>query len=230
MIWATVSSQSCFCWLYRASPSLATKNIINLISVLTIWWCQCVVLSMCSLLLCCWKRAFAMTSAFTWQNSISLYPASFHIPRPNLPVTPGVSWTSPVAQRLKHLPAMQETWVWSLGREDPLEKGMATHFQVSLPGESPWTEESGRLPSMGSQRVRQDWETHMRYASTLKEGQHTHLRVGFLWWLILTRTRRERETQKNRDLTSAPQPCDQGQHQKRWVVLTGCTLDMIWWE
>ena len=39
MIWATVSSQSCFCWLYRASSSLAAKNIINLISVLTIcWW------------------------------------------------------------------------------------------------------------------------------------------------------------------------------------------------
>ena len=45
MIWATVSSQSCFCWLYRASPSLAVKNIINLISVLTIWWCPCVVFS-----------------------------------------------------------------------------------------------------------------------------------------------------------------------------------------
>ena len=42
MIWATVSSQSCFCWLCRASPSLAAKNIINLILVLTIWWCPCV--------------------------------------------------------------------------------------------------------------------------------------------------------------------------------------------
>ena len=42
MIWATVSSQSCICWLYRASPSLAAKNIINLISVLTSWWCPCV--------------------------------------------------------------------------------------------------------------------------------------------------------------------------------------------
>ena len=42
MIWATVNSQSCFCWLYRASPSLAAKNIINLISVLTIRWCPCV--------------------------------------------------------------------------------------------------------------------------------------------------------------------------------------------
>ena len=39
-------------------------------------------MSMCSLLLCCWKRVFALTSAFSWQNSISLCPASFHIPRP----------------------------------------------------------------------------------------------------------------------------------------------------
>ena len=39
MIWATVSSWSCFCWLYRASPSSTAKNIINLISVLTTWWC-----------------------------------------------------------------------------------------------------------------------------------------------------------------------------------------------
>ena len=42
MVWATVSSWSCFCWLCRASPSLAAKNIINLIPVLTIWWCPCV--------------------------------------------------------------------------------------------------------------------------------------------------------------------------------------------
>ena len=47
MIWATVSSSSCFYWLYRASPFLAAKNIINLISVLTIWWCPCVEFSIC---------------------------------------------------------------------------------------------------------------------------------------------------------------------------------------
>ena len=41
IIWATASSWSCFCWLYRPSPSLAAKNIINLISVLSIWWCPC---------------------------------------------------------------------------------------------------------------------------------------------------------------------------------------------
>ena len=45
MIWATVSSRSCFCWLFRASPSTA-KNIINLISALAIWWCPCVELSL----------------------------------------------------------------------------------------------------------------------------------------------------------------------------------------
>ena len=47
-----------------------------------------------------------------------------------------------MAQRLKPLPAMQETWVRSLGWEDPLEKGMATHSSV-LAWEIPWTEESG---------------------------------------------------------------------------------------
>ena len=75
MIRATVSSQSCFCWVYSASPSLAAKNIINLISVLTIWWCPCVE---CSLVLL--EEVFAMTSAFSWQNSISLCLASFSIP------------------------------------------------------------------------------------------------------------------------------------------------------
>ena len=45
MVWAIVSSRSCFCWLYRASPSSAAKNIIYLISVLTVWWCPCVKLS-----------------------------------------------------------------------------------------------------------------------------------------------------------------------------------------
>ena len=53
---------------------------------------------------------------------------------------------------VENSPAMQETWVRSLRWEDPLEEGMATN-PVFLPGESPWTEEPGRLQSMGSQRV-----------------------------------------------------------------------------
>jgi len=60
-----------------------------------------------------------------------------------------------VAQMVKNLPAMKETWVPSLGQEDPLEKGMATHSGI-LAWEIPWTEEPGGLHSMGSQRVRCD--------------------------------------------------------------------------
>ena len=63
--------------------------------------------------------------------------------------------SSLLAQRIKNTPAMQETWVQSLGREDPLERGMATHSNI-LAWETPWTEEPGRLQSMGSQRVRHD--------------------------------------------------------------------------
>ena len=65
-----------------------------------------------------------------------------------------------VAQRLKHLPAMQETWVWSLGWEDPLEKEMATHSSI-LAWKIPWTEEPGRLYSTGQQRVGHDWVTSL---------------------------------------------------------------------
>ena len=57
-----------------------------------------------------------------------------------------------MAQRLKRLPGMQETWVLSLGQEDPLEKEMATHSST-LAWEIPWTEEHGRLQSPGSQGV-----------------------------------------------------------------------------
>ena len=64
-----------------------------------------------------------------------------------------------VAQRVKNLPAMQETWVQSLGWEDPLENGMATHSSI-LAWRIPWADEPGGLQSMGSQRVRHYWETN----------------------------------------------------------------------
>ena len=57
-----------------------------------------------------------------------------------------------MAQTVKRLPTMWETWVQSLGREDPLEKEMANHSST-LAWKIPWTEEPGRLQSMGSQRV-----------------------------------------------------------------------------
>ena len=60
-----------------------------------------------------------------------------------------------VAQTVKNLLTMQSTWVLFLGWEDPLEKGMVTHFS-NLPWRIPWTEEPGRLQSMGSHRVGHD--------------------------------------------------------------------------
>ena len=65
------------------------------------------------------------------------------------------SWTSLVTQLVKNLPAMWETWVHSLGWEDPLEEGMATHSSI-LAWRTPWTEEPGGLQSMESQRVGHD--------------------------------------------------------------------------
>ena len=60
--------------------------------------------------------------------------------------------TSLVVQLVKNLPAMQEIWVRFLGREDPLEKEMATHSSI-LAWRIPWTEEPGGLQSMGSQEL-----------------------------------------------------------------------------
>ena len=65
----------------------------------------------------------------------------------------GQKGASLVAQTVKNLPTMQETLVPSLGREDPLQKGMATHSSV-LAWRIPWAEEPGGLQSIGSQQVR----------------------------------------------------------------------------
>ena len=64
-----------------------------------------------------------------------------------------------MVQAVKNLPATQEIWVWSLGREDPLEKGMATHSSIPA-WEIPWTEEPGGLQFMVLQRVGHDWATN----------------------------------------------------------------------
>jgi len=64
-------------------------------------------------------------------------------------------WASLVVQLVKNLPAVQETWVLSLGWEDPLEKEMATYSSI-LAWRISWTEELDGLQSMGSQRVGHD--------------------------------------------------------------------------
>ena len=70
-----------------------------------------------------------------------------------------------MAQIVKNLPAMKETWVQSLGWKDPLEKEMATHSRI-LAWKIPWTEEPGRPQFMGSQRVRHDLVTEQQHRNT----------------------------------------------------------------
>ena len=77
-----------------------------------------------------------------------------------------------VAQMVKNLPAMQETWVRSLGWEDPPEKGTATHSSI-LAWRIPWTGEPGRLQSMGSQRVRRDGVT-FTFIIRVQSGNQEH--------------------------------------------------------
>ena len=86
------------------------------------------------------------------------------------------SWASLVAQMVKNLPAMWETWVRSLSWEDPLEEGTQPTL-VFLPWEFLWTEEPGRLQSMEAQRVGYDWVTKHRHHST---PQTTLLFILFL--------------------------------------------------
>ena len=68
-----------------------------------------------------------------------------------------------LAQMVKRLPTVWETQVWSLGRENPLEKEMATHSST-LAWKIPWTEEPCRLQSMVSQRVRHDWAASLTHS------------------------------------------------------------------
>ena len=79
-----------------------------------------------------------------------------------------------MAQTVKHLPAVWETQVPSLGWEDPLEKEMATHSST-LAWKIPWTEEPGRLQSMGSQRVRHDSATSLSLSCLFISDTYTIL-------------------------------------------------------
>ena len=67
-----------------------------------------------------------------------------------------LGWASQVAQMVKNLPAVQKTWVQSLGQENTLEEEMATLSSILLAWRIPWTVEHGGLQSMGSQTVRHD--------------------------------------------------------------------------
>ena len=102
---------------------------------------------------------------------------------------------------VKNLPVMQETWVQSLGLEDPLEKGMATHPSI-LAQRIPWTEEPGGLQSIASQRVRHDWA-----ADTFSSGVHT---AGL------------------EHCSAAPWPCEPGWVTQGLCVSGNCGSGRLW--
>ena len=168
MIWATVSSCTCFCWLYTSAPSLAAKNIINLISVLTIWWGPCVESSLvvgrrCLLWpVCSLGRTlldFALlASVLQGKICLLLYllmemAMALQYSCLENPMDGRAWWVAvyQVAQSRTRLSNFTFTFHFHA-----LEKEMATHYSV-LSWRIPGTGEPGELPSTGLHRVRYDW-------------------------------------------------------------------------
>ena len=87
-----------------------------------------------------------------------------------------------LAQTVKCLPTMWETWVRSLGQEDRLEKEMATHSST-LAWKIPWTVEPGSLQSMGLQRVRHDWVTKLSNFHTYTACTLEDIQKFLFWWM-----------------------------------------------
>ena len=102
---------------------------------------------------------------YNLSDAVQLFGGIFHL------INRVPEKASLVPQRVKRLPAVQETWVRSLGQEDPLEKEMAAHSST-LAWKIPWTEKPGRLQSMGSQRVGHDWATSL--SLSLEKAMATH--------------------------------------------------------
>ena len=110
------------------------------------------------------------------QNNINYKPNSQKVPSAPFAVDPSptldsgnnwsifFSYTFASPQMVKHLPTMRETWVQSLGWEDPLKKEMALHSST-IALKIPWTEKPGRLHSMGSQSVGHDWANSLHFTS-----------------------------------------------------------------
>ena len=128
-----------------------------------------------SLLLCCWKRVFATASVFSWQNSISLCPASFCTPRPNLPVTPGVSWLPTFAFQS---PIMKRTSVLVL-----VLKGLvALHRTIWLQLQHYWSGYRLGLLWYWMVCLRNEQRSFCRFWDCI---QVLHFRLFcWLWWLL----------------------------------------------
>ena len=103
-----------------------------------------------------------LSMPFSRHEYLSRFPCPLSGHLPYRGIEPESLVSPALAQTVKNLPSMCETWVWSLGWEDPLEKGMAT--QSSIPAwRIPWAEEPSRLQSTGLQRVGHDWVTKHNY-------------------------------------------------------------------
>ena len=108
-------------------------------------------------------------------------------------------YTSLVAQTVKHLSTMWETRVWALGWEDPLDKEMATHSST-IAWKIPWTEEPGRIQSMGSQKVGHDWATSLSYTHTCNlKYYEAHLNYSKLHTILMDNGRNQRGTKERLD-------------------------------
>ena len=111
------------------------------------------------------------------------FPSTGDFPDPGIkPAFPALQAGSLPTELWGKLPhtdwAFRETWVQSLGWEGPLEKSMATHSS-SLAWRIPWTEEPGKLLSMGLQRIRYDWVIK----HTLPPVSNFHLKISCRWWI-----------------------------------------------
>ena len=105
--------------------------------------------------------------------------------------------SSSVAQRIKRLPAIRETWVRSLGWEDPLEKEVATHSSI-LAWRIPWTEELDGLQSMGSHRVGHNWGTNTSV------GTRLFFMLLRIFWISRSRTAQRNKLCLMRGLQKMP--------------------------
>ena len=124
----------------------------NFYEVCRFWWLSVHTLWFLSLRSLCLRNRF---QGHKERHLARTPPKSVHIYEMDRSLTFIISYLCSV----KNLPVMWETKVWSPGQEDPLEKGMATHSSI-LARRIPWTEELGRLQSLGSQRVRHSWVTN----------------------------------------------------------------------
>ena len=121
----------------------------------------CLPQDLCTCPLCCQEKASHLTFVF-----LPVFCSWLHI---------SIKWASLVAQMVNSPSAVQETWDQSLGQEDPLEKGMATHSGI-LAWENPWTEEPGRLQSMAYK----EWDTAEQLGRLLHKVTGLAQNQGFM--------------------------------------------------